>query len=110
MKRYFIYAYDNLYQGLHGMYDWIIYEGPFKEACKTGQEMSRDVIEAYSCIYDELTDGLEEEDFEDEIYNDIAYEIYELKENAPTDDEIYNLNWDPRDIIDEYCVLGEDYD
>ena len=82
----------------------------FKEACETGQEMSRDVIEAYSCIYDELTDGLEEEDFEDEIYNDIAYEIYELKENAPTDDEIYNLNWDPRDIIDEYCVLGEDYD
>ena len=104
MKRYFIYAYDNLYQGLHGMYDWTIYEGSFKEACITGQEMSRDVIEAYSCIYDELTDGLEEEDFEDEIYNDTAYEIYELKEDAPTDEEIYNLNWDPRDIIDEYCV------
>lgn len=104
MKRYFILAYENLYQGLHGMYDWTIYESSFKEACEIGQEMSREVIESYECIYDELTEGLDEEDIEDEIFNDISYEIYDLKEDV-SEEEIYSLNWDPRDIIDEYCIV-----
>ena len=86
------------------MYDWTIYEGSFKEACEVGQEMSREVIESYECIYDELTEGLDEEDIEDEIFNDISYEIYDLKEGV-SEEEIYSLNWDPRDIIDEYCIV-----
>lgn len=104
-KRYFVYAYDNLYQGLHGMYYWAISEGSFEDACEIGQEISRYVIESYDCIYDELTNGLEEQDFKEEILNDIAYEIYELKEDAPTTEEIYRLGLTPENIIDKYCVV-----
>ena len=36
--------------------------------------------------------------------------VFNYNNKNYTYDEIYNLNWDPRDIIDEYCILGEDYD
>ena len=105
-KRYFVYAYDKVYEGMYGMYDWIICKCSFEEACEAGKHMSVEVIESYDCIYDELANNLEEgEDIEEEISYDIDYEIYELKEGAPSTKEIYELGLPPRDIINEYCVV-----
>ena len=106
MKRYFVYAYDKLYEGMHGMYDWIICKSSYLEACEAGERMSIEVIHSYDCIYDELANGLEEEeDIEEEISYDIDYEVYELKEDAPSTKEIYELGLTPNDIINEYCVV-----
>lgn len=106
-KRYFVYAYDKLYEGMHDMYDWIICKCSFEEACEVGKHMSVGVIESYDCIYDELANNLEEgEDIEEEISYDIDYEIYELKNDAPSTKEIYELGLAPNDIINEYCVVN----
>lgn len=115
----FIYAYDNWYGGLHGMYDYTFYEADNeKQAEETAIDLSCDVIGSY---YD-ITEQLEEEaDFysddrdsdewsrayDEAVLQDTAYEIYALK------DEVKDKNWDEleklinnegvRGFIDKYC-------
>ena len=55
-KRYFIYAYDEMYNGLHGMYDYCFDECTLQDAEAYGYEMSYNVIESYSDIYESLYD------------------------------------------------------
>ena len=71
-KRYFIYAYDEMYNGLHGIYDYCFDECTFQDAKVYGYEMSYDVIESYSFILNELydEDAPEEEINEALIEND----------------------------------------
>lgn len=103
-KRYFIYAYDELYGGLHGIYDYYFLEGTFKEACDTGMDMAYDLIQSYECIEDELFDGTETEEERDEIIkDDMAYEVYELRSDAPNFDELYKMNLGPNSYIEGFC-------
>ena len=102
-KRYFIYAYEEFYSGLHGIYDYCFYYGTERQACDIGYEMSYDLIESYSFL--ELCDeDATEDEREEAIQEDIAYEVWELREDAPSDEELEELNLDPESYISDYCV------
>lgn len=52
---YLIYADENVYQGLHGMYDWTITQcDTEEEANEIAMSMSIDVMESYNEIMDDL--------------------------------------------------------
>ena len=55
-KKYFVYAYDDTYGGLHGMHEWCFMEGTYEEAECYGEEMSANVIDSYSDIRYSLFD------------------------------------------------------
>lgn len=88
-------AYDNFYEGLHGMETYNILEGTEEEADEWGLEMSYEVIESYMDIYNSLEDDIREyceeegfdydengeevEDIREEVYRgDTAWDIHEL--------------------------------
>lgn len=112
MKKYFIYAYDSLYCGLHGMYEWCFIEGNYIDVVYEAIEMSANVIESYSDIRDTLFDCEDEEIYEryseeeinEIVQEDIAYEIYEIREDAPSFEELYEMNLDPQSYIEEFCI------
>ena len=106
-KRYFIYAYDEIYNGLHGMYDYRFDFCSLESAESYGYEMSYNVIESYSDIYESLYDeDSTDEEMEKAIQEDIAYEIWELLDDAPSFEELEEMNLDPQSYIDEYCKHG----
>jgi hypothetical protein len=80
--------FDNLYGGLHGMEDFDIVEcHSIEEAEEIAKDMSCNVINSYSCITDHfsLEDFLSSEESESLLEEDVAYEIYELVDDAPFD-------------------------
>ena len=106
-KRYFIYAYDEMYNGLHGMYDYRFDFCSLKSAESYGYEMSYNVIESYSDIYESLYDeDSTDEEMEEAIQEDIVYEIWELLDDAPSFEELEEMNLDPQSYIDKYCKHG----
>lgn len=116
-KKYFVYAYDDMYGGLHGMYEWCFIEGSYQEAEDYGEEMSRNVIDSYSEIRQNLFDCEDEEEIyerysEEEIMEiiqeDIAYEIYEVRDDIPSFEELEEMNLDPESYIKEYCQPCQD--
>ena len=101
----FIYAYDELYAGLHGMYDYIFCEADsYKEAEEVAIDLSCGVISSYSDIEDALEEeadaccedkGSEEWSaaYDEAVMQDTAYEIYVLKDEVKdkTQDELDEL-------------------
>lgn len=78
MARYFIWAAEQMYQGLHGIETHRVVEcSSYEEACDWAQEMSIEVIESY--CEDEYRDMLNEDDFD-------SYEDEELAEEAFDED------------------------
>ena len=58
---YVIYAADQIYQGLHGMHDYSIYDcDTISEAEDIGIENSIQVINSYSIIYEQLEDDIQD--------------------------------------------------
>ena len=108
-KRYFIYAYEEFYNGLHGMYDYCFEECTLRQAEDYGREMSYSVIESYSFILDELYDeDTPEEEIDEAIQEDIVYEVWELRDDAPSFIELEAMNLDPQSYIDDYCKHEQD--
>lgn len=106
-KRYFIYAYEEFYGGLHGIYNYCFEECSLAQAEEYGREMSCEVIESYSFILDEICgEDATEEEIDEAIQEDIAYEIWELRDDAPSFEELEEMNLDPQSYIDEYCKHG----
>lgn len=118
-------AYDEFYSGLHGMENYEIFEGTEEEADECGREMSYEVIESYSDIYDSLEDdvkqyceeegfdydenGEEVEDIREEVYGaDTAWDIHELDvTKLPTLDfnELDNMFYNnPDEFLELYAV------
>lgn len=117
---YVIHAFEEKYGGYYGMEDWSIWNcDNEKEAISIARENSIDVINSYSCIYDELESDIEsfidetmsEEEKEqlcEDIFNeDIAYSIWKIDSDIVKE---YNidvlekwLNDDPEDFIEKYC-------
>ena len=98
-KNYFIFACDEMYGGLHGMYDYVwLFGATLQDAEEYGYQMSNDVIDSYSCIYESFEN-------DDEREYDICYEIYELKEDVTEQDLRYadKQNMDPREMIKKFC-------
>ena len=122
---YFIYAKEGLYEGLHGVYDYGLYDcDSYKNACDIGAELSREVIDAYIrpedsyyssedyCEdngYSGWRDEYEDDYFEalDEVINDnyLSYEVWPLKDGVTEEDYIkwQKENMEPRDFIKRYC-------
>lgn len=98
-KNYFIYAYDEMYGGLHGMYDYVwLFDSTIGDAEEYGYQMSNDVIDSYSCIYESFEDDEERE-------MDIAYEVWEIKDGV-TYEDIRRADQEgltPREIIEKFC-------
>lgn len=116
MKRYFVYAYDQSYGGLHGMYDWCFMESSYEEAECTAAEMSAEVIDSYAdircslfdCEEEEIYERYSEEEINEIIQEDIAYEIYEVRDDAPSFEELEAMYLDPDSYIMEYCQPCQD--
>ena len=82
MARYFIWAGEQMYEGLHGIETRRVVENlSYEEACDWAQEMSIEVIESY--CEDEYRDMLNEDEFD-------SYEDEELAEEA-FDERLYDL-------------------
>lgn len=111
MATWAIIAFDELYGGLHGMCTKKVVEGTEEEAKEYAEELSMEIIQDYSAIYDtienDIQDYLETESIDpysneadeirNEFYNDdIAYELYELDETlincgiGELEEEFYN--------------------
>ena len=103
-KRYFIYAYDATYGGLHGMYSYCFDECSLEDAEGQGYEMSYEVIASYGFILEGICDeDATGEEIEEAYEEDIAYEVWELRDDAPSFLELEAMNLDPKTYIDEYC-------
>lgn len=106
-KRYFIYSYDEMYGGMYGMYDMLFFEGEFKEAVECAADMSYDVIYSYSFIIDELERSVEDGEYkimDDAVTEDMAYEIYDLRDDAPSFEELRKMDYTPDEYIERFCV------
>lgn len=115
----FIYAYDQLYGGLHGMYEYTFYETDNqKEAKETAIELSCDVINSYYDIEDSLAEEVDSvcddrdseewnDAYDEAVMGDTAYDIYVLKDEVKekTDEELDELVWEEgiEGFIEKYC-------
>ena len=90
--RFFVYAYENMYGGLHGMYTFdIIHADSIEEANNYGKEMSYDVIQTYGSIMESLEGEIDpdieenseewEEALEEAIGCDTAWIVYQIDES-----------------------------
>ena len=70
MARYAIYAYESVYQGLHGYEERMIFEGTLHGAEEYGEYLSRQVMDSINCYYD---------DYESEAA-DLGYDSSECEE------------------------------
>lgn len=101
----FIYAYEHIYEGLHGMstcgvFDFDSIEGAEEIAIN----LSLRVIESYSCI----NDCFEDVEDEDERLEDIAFRIYEVKNSILERFTLWELDKmaaeiDEEEFIGLYC-------
>lgn len=129
-KLFAIYAYEEMYMGLHGMHDYLVTEADnMAEAEEIARDMATNVVESYHDIYTEVFNNTIEdfcsldeyenmtEDEKAKIYNSeeflfkyvenrnevLRYEIVELDEEATrglTLDYLNSLSFD--EVCDEY--------
>ena len=123
MAIYLIYACEQNYGGLHGMYDWNICECDSKqEAEELGEYMSHEVMETYSCImdslYEQANEYIENDTIDENERNDlfdsyveelmmenVEYRIYEL-DSSHSENEYRKLTqlMDWEEIVERYGV------
>lgn len=102
MERYAVYAIENMYQGLHGLYDFAIVDGDEEDAEIQGSAMSYELITSYDCIFEDLEEeaGGDEELLEELIFEEICYEVYKINDSK---EEIKKLsNRELEELFDEY--------
>ena len=124
--RFFIYAYEKVYNGYHGIYDFDVVDvESFDEADEIGREMGYGLIESYGNIMESLENEIDpdleenskewEEALDDAIENDlewIVYQIDESKAHGVQDWEICATYTGDLDELDEFvkrwCVPDEE--
>ena len=117
--RVFIMAYENIYGGLHGMNTFRVLDvDSFEEADEVGSEMSYDIIQSYGSIMESLEDEIDpdieenSEEWEEELDNlineDKAWEVYVIDENKAHDvsNEVLEMTYYGiiEDFVKEYCI------
>ena len=117
---YVIHAFDERYGGFHGLEDWSIWDCENEiEAESIAWENSMDIINGFSCIYEELeeeiedniSDDMSEDDIEQlrsDVYEeDVAYNVWEIDKDIAKEYDINvlenMLNNYPEDFIEKYC-------
>ena len=104
---YYIYAYENMYQGLHGIYSTgLIYAEDINEVESVALEMSKDVINDYT--YGDLEIEADESgyDIDTLIDENTGYDIYKIRDDIDLtyeqlceEDTIHS----PEAFIERYC-------
>ena len=70
----YIFAYEDSYGGLHGIYDADVVEvQDMEEANEYGYEMAEGVVESYDC-------------FDEEVEEELEWRIYKIKEGISADE------------------------
>lgn len=131
-NNWFIYAYPEMYGGLHGMYNYdVAYDLTYDEVCDWAFELAYETVESYLRVDEIYT----EEDFMEDCYNgaewndcykeeywdtfdevmreQCSFEVYPIKDGVTEADYIkwQKENMEPRDFIERYCreLTNEDY-
>lgn len=102
---YVIHAYENYFQGLHGIEQWSVTEASNDdEAYEIAHEISEQVIEDYLYTIPELSDIEDDEELSEAIEEDIDFTVYKL--TLPTNaslDELNNyIDNNPEDFLKQY--------
>lgn len=119
MTKYTIYAYEDIYGGLHGMHELAVVEAKSEEDAEfIATEMCENVIDSYSEIIENfeenafaegLEEGTEEWDasIEEQWREDKSYEIYKITKETNESIEILDdkFNNDPEGFLEEYCGI-----
>ena len=118
-KLFAIHAYEQWYDGLHGIENYEVIEAEnFQEVEDYAESLSRDLIDDYNIVkeagwYDEIKNATNLTDEDDEFYDaledyidsDIAYDIYWLKETNQSLEalnEMYSNN--PEKFLKKYEI------
>ena len=93
----YIFAYEDSYGGLHGMYDEDIVEvQDMKEADEYGYEMAQGVAESYGYFFDE--------DEDEDIEQELEWRIYKIKEGISAEEARAALgSYNEEGFVAEYC-------
>jgi len=120
MARYAIWAFENTYGGMHGYERHIIVEDDPKypytiEDLETeASEYSREIIEDFNTIRDEVEEWINSEDYDEEEYDEvyeeiigenIGYCIYKIiKGEDKTVEELQDMFFNYREeFVRDYC-------
>ena len=120
MARYAIWAFENTYGGLHGYESRIVVEDipgrPYtiEDLEKEASGYSREIIEDFDTIYDEMEEWINSEDYYEEEYDEvyeemvgenIGYCIYKIvKGEDKTVEELEDMFFNNREaFIKDYC-------
>ncbi len=101
----FIYIYEHIYEGLHGMSTCGVFDfDSIEEAEETAINLSLRIIESYSCV----NDCFEDIEDEDVFLEDIAFIIYEVKDSILEKLTVWELDQiaaeiDEEEFIELYC-------
>lgn len=101
----FIDAYEHIYEGLHGMRTCGVFDFDYVgEAEEMAIDLSMSVIESYSCIIE----SFENPEDKYEVFEDIAFRIYEVTDKTLDKFTLDELNdaaaeIDEEEFIELYC-------
>ena len=90
----YIFAYEDSYGGLHGMYNEDVVEvQDIEEADEYGYEMAQDVVESYGCFDDDR-----------DIEQELEWRIYKIKEGISAEEaRAAACLHDKEGFVAEYC-------
>ena len=101
----FIDAYEHIYEGLHGIRTCGVFDfDSIEEAEETAINLSLRLIESYFCV----KDCFEDIEDEDELLENIAFRIYEVKDSILEKFTVWELDQiaaeiDEEEFIELYC-------
>lgn len=98
MKRFFIWAYENVFHAENGIEDWFLFEGSFKDACDLGLDMSYDLIISHPSIMEVLRQQ------NITVEDDMAYEVWEVRSDAPSFTMLNKMDLSPEEYIKKFCI------
>lgn len=98
--RVFVYAYENIYCGLHGINSMGVFEvDDLDEANDIGKELSYEVIESFSGVFDSYD--------EIEVQEGVEWEVYRIRsefDNKSTHElDHICATLDVESFVEEYC-------
>jgi hypothetical protein len=117
MKRYLIYSYEQMFQGLHGINTIEVLEGNYNEVSEIAMENSFELMETYHEIYNALdeevqcavADGMDEDEaWVEAQFENMAFQIWKIDESKAkgiSTSELNKMAWNYIDgFIKDYCI------
>ena len=121
MARYVLNIYENIYGGLHGINDALVFEGTEKEACEEAYNRGWELLTSYGFLEDELEEQVQYEITDDMTFQDIdelrhqifaediEYEVIEIDESKAAQYTTHQLDsilcdFGFEEFCDKFCV------